>query len=270
MSMKNRQIIALLTDFGHNSWYTSAIKGVILGISSGVNIVDISHDVPPQDIQKGAYILDFVSRYYSKDTIFLCIVDPGVGTDRSLIILKTEVGHLFVAPDNGLLTLVAIREVTRKIIKIKNTRYMLSEVSKTFHGRDVMAPVAAHLANGAPIESLGPEIKRIKRLVLERPIVEERTIKGKIIFVDDFGNIITNIESLRLREIDLVIGNKIRVTLGRSNDIVNLFEKYSDAKVSVSLGLVGSTNFFELAVNRGDAAKRYGASTGMDIVIERI
>jgi S-adenosyl-L-methionine hydrolase (adenosine-forming) len=270
MLRKNRHIIALLTDFGHRNWYTSAIKGAILSISSEVNIVDISHDVPRQDVQTGAYILNFVSRYYPKDAIFLCVVDPGVGTERSLVVLETKAGHLLVAPDNGLLSLVASREGVRKIVEIKNKRYMLSEVSQTFHGRDIMAPVAAHLANGEPIESFGPEIKRIKLLELKKPIVEGRTIKGKIIFIDDFGNVITNIEGSILEEIGSTLGVKIRVTLGSSNAVVTLLQTYADVKASAPLGLVGSDNLFELAVNRGDAAKRYGASTGMDIAVESV
>jgi S-adenosylmethionine hydrolase len=194
-------------------------------------------------------------------------VDPSVGTDRNLIIMESEEGHYFVAPDNGLLTLVAKLEGIEKIVRITNRKYMLKEISRAFHGRDIMAPAAAHLARGEPIERFGPKMKKIVRLDIEEPHAENGTIRGRIIFVDDFGNIITNIDEDILKKTDIEFGVEISVTFPSSNEMMLFSQTYGDVEVGKPLGIIGSSGFFEISVNCGDAAKRYHVYPGSDVMI---
>jgi S-adenosylmethionine hydrolase len=267
LARKNRQIVAILTDFGQQSWYVPAIKGVILSLCPDVEIVDLSHQVPRQDVLAGAYILGFSSIYYPRDTVFLCIVDPSVGTDRNLIIMESEKRHYFVAPDNGLLTLVAKHEGIEKIVKITNRKYMLEKISRTFHGRDILAPAAAHLARGEPLEKFGPKVKKIVRLRIEEPHVENGNIRGKIIFVDEFGNIITNIDEATLKEATMKMGVEISVTFPSSKEMMPFKQTYCDVEEGKPLGLIGSSGFFEISVNCGVAAERYHVRSGSDVII---
>ena len=267
MAEKSRQIVAILTDFGQQSWYVPAIKGVILTICPDARIVDLSHQVPRQDVLAGAFILGFSSVYYPRGTVFLCIVDPSVGTDRNLIIMESDERHYFVAPDNGLLTFVAKREGIKKIVKITNRKYMLREISRTFHGRDILAPAAAYLTRGEPLEKFGPKVKKIVRLDIEEPRVENGKVRGKIIFVDDFGNMITNIGEAILKKADIKSGTEISVMFTSFSEMMLFCQTYDDVKADKPLGLIGSTGFFEISVNHGDAAKRYHAYPGSDVII---
>ena len=266
---KRKPVIAILTDFGPRNWYASTLKGVILGICPDATIVDLCHDVPPQQIEAGAYILAFVSKYYPEGTVFLCVVDPGVDTSRELVALETEANHIYVAADNGLLTLVADREGVRKIVKILNRRFMLPDISHTFHGRDILAPVAAHLANGEVLENFGPLKEGIMKLEIEEPVVEEGKIKGKVILVDDFGNAVTNIEASMLNRIGVKVGSRITVTVGSLKAEIPFFETYADIGVGEPLILIGSNGFLELSVNRRNAAKRYKVYSGSKIELCR-
>ena len=267
MAEKSRLIVAILTDFGQQSWYVPAIKGVLLTICPDARIVDLSHQVPRQDVLAGAFILGFSSIYYPRGTVFLCIVDPTVGTDRNLIIMESEERHYFVAPDNGLLTLVAKRERIEKIVKITNRKYMLREISRTFHGRDILAPVAAHLTRGEPLEKFGPKVKKMVRLDIEKPHAKNGTVKGKIIFVDDFGNMITNIGGSILKKAGITLGVEISVIFPSSNEMMPFSQTYDDVEAGKPLGLIESSGFFEISVNCGDAAKRYHVYSGSDVII---
>lgn len=189
------RIIALLTDFGNKDGFVGAVKGVILSINPDVNIVDISHEVEPFDILEASLILKSTYRYFPKGTIFLTVVDPGVGTKRKKIIVKTE-DYIFIAPDNGVLTLPLQNQTVESVIEIENDRYYLDLKTNTFHGRDIFAPVAAYISKGEPLENFGKRSLYYKKIEDIKPYMEGNKTIGRIIKFDRFGNGITNIDYL--------------------------------------------------------------------------
>ncbi|WEU39764.1 MAG: SAM-dependent chlorinase/fluorinase [Candidatus Odinarchaeum yellowstonii] len=259
------RIITLTTDFGLTDEYIGAVKGVILSINPDVKIVDITHQIPKYNIRKGALVLRSVIPYYPPSSIHIGIVDPGVGSERNIIIVKTRSEKYLVGPDNGLLYPTALREGVLKIVKFTNLKYSLRRVSDTFHGRDIMAPIAAYLTKNVSLEDFGCEIKGIIPLELEYYKLLERGVEGKVIDVDDFGNIITSLpvsilfESLnkRVEYFTLLIrGAKFNVKVGRI---------FADTSEGGLIALPGSKGFIEIAVNKGSAAKNLGANIG-DII----
>ncbi len=187
--------IALLTDFGTRDWYVGALKGVIASRAPGVPLIDITHEVPPHDVMAGAFTLAAVVPWFPIGTVFLAVVDPEVGSRRSLVAARVD-GRYLVGPDNGLLALCIAGGRHVRIIRLTNSRYWLTPLSRTFHGRDIMAPVAAHLATGGTLASLGVPMRRIIPLAL--PSVERRgrTMRGRIVHIDAFGNLVTNLRPL--------------------------------------------------------------------------
>ncbi len=250
MPTSNR-IITLLTDFGTSDGYVSIMKGVILGINPDATIVDISHDVQPQNIRQAAYLLDTVYAYYPQDTIHIVVVDPGVGTKRQAVVVKTPEA-LFIAPDNGVLSLVAKDRIGT--IAITNPKYWLSKVSATFHGRDIFAPVAAHLSLGISPNKFGETISSIITLASPQPKIEpDGAIIGQVIHIDHFGNLITNIKSNDLPQTDFVIELKNSV-------ISRLISSYAEG--DELLALIGSNDHLEIGVKNGNAAAILGAEYG--------
>ena len=190
-------VITLLTDFGTDSPYVAMMKGVIFSINPHVTIVDITHAIPPQDIRSAAFVLNEVCRRFPSGTVHLAVVDPGVGTDRDLVYL--EIGQQrFVGPDNGLFSRVARDRVITRIHVLAERDYWLPEISATFHGRDIMAPVAARLSLGLDPVLVGPRLERLVDLAWPQAQVGARQIVGEIQAVDSFGNLITNITSAQL------------------------------------------------------------------------
>ena len=188
------QIVTLTTDFGRESIYVAQMKGVLLGINPHVTIVDVTHEIPPQDIQTGAWILRQVVPTFPRGSVHLAVVDPGVGTDRPCLCADLD-GRYLIAPDNGLITYLAEVLPVRAIVRLENPAYRLPSVSATFHGRDVMAPAAAWLTLGVTLDQLGPAHSGFVRLPEgSAPTLSERQIHGRVVFVDRFGNLITNIE----------------------------------------------------------------------------
>lgn len=195
-------IIAMLTDFGTSDGNTGVMKGVILGIAPGTQIVDLTHDIPPQDITTGAWVLQAAWRYFPAGTIFLCVVDPGVGSARRPIALRRG-EHSFVGPDNGLFSYLLAgaeaddqrRAAPLQAVALDNQRYHLPHVSATFHGRDIFAPAAAHLARGVPFASLGTLLDpaRLVSIALPQPIWQGVTLVGHVLHIDHFGNLITDL-----------------------------------------------------------------------------
>lgn len=190
-----RRTIALLTDFGDRDGFVGALKGVILSINPDVNLIDISHNVPSFNILDGSIVLRATYNYFPKGTIFLSVVDPGVGTERKAIIVKTE-SYIFVGPDNGLLSPALKKQTIEKIVSVENGRYFLKTDTNTFHGRDIFAPIVAYISLGEPLENFGPEIDRLADIGKLEAIYEEDRIVGRIIKFDKFGNAITNLETL--------------------------------------------------------------------------
>jgi S-adenosylmethionine hydrolase len=236
--------IALLTDFGTRDPYVAAMKGVIAS-RTGSAIADLTHDIAPFDILEAAWFLRSAAPFWPAGTIFVCVVDPGVGTDRKLIAAEHD-GRLYLAPDNGLLSLVVPESAA--VVSIENESYFLPSTSETFHGRDRFAPVAAALANGRQISKLGPVVDAIVRLPYQPPRYGDDRAEGTIVAVDRFGNLITDIERALLPFDDF--------TLHAGQLVIDRIEKnYGDAEPGAFM-IVGSSGCIEISIANGSAAER--------------
>jgi len=265
-----KKIITLLTDFGLKDPYVSAMKGVILSICPDANIVDISHEIRKFDIRQGAYILAASAPFFPKGTIHIGVVDPGVGTIRKAIIIETK-RSFYIGPDNGLLTLAALREGIREVVQITNKKYMLPRVSHTFHGRDIFASAAAHLANGVPIEDFGPPLEKYETLSFSEPHVRKNQVEGEIIYIDGFGNIVTNIYSEILEKTGINEGDKIKILLNdKLEKVLRICKAYDEVKKGDFLAIIGSSNFLEISINQGNAAQKLNVKEGAKIVVKII
>ncbi|MHA1270999.1 MAG: SAM hydrolase/SAM-dependent halogenase family protein [Candidatus Helarchaeota archaeon] len=288
--MINR-IITLLTDFGTSDPYVAIMKGVILSISSNTSIIDITHNIPKFNIIKGALVLLNSGRFFPKDTIHVIVIDPGVGSHRLPILIKTK-NYFLIGPDNGVLSLLAYKDGIEKVIALKNTEYFLSKVSMTFHGRDIFAPVAAHLANGIDIEAFGDIIENIQKI---NDIYFSTGIKKSndeiicnVIDTDNFGNIITNVpESMIIDTINELKksgkfkpSNKITIKICKGlkfdslKQITNIefpFKKtYSDVEKHNFLSLIGSHGNLEFSKNQGSASESLNISPGEQLILKII
>ena len=185
-------VITLMTDFGTRDHFAGVMKGVILNINPQVRIVDITHAIPLQDVHGAAFLIDSTYRYYPDGTIHVVVVDPGVGSRRRAIICQTDTAY-FVCPDNGVLSYVLGNDTEHRVVELGNTDYRLSEVSNTFHGRDIFAPAAAHLSRGISLSQFGDAVNNVVQLPVQIPQVTKTTVVGSIIWIDHFGNLITNL-----------------------------------------------------------------------------
>jgi S-adenosyl-L-methionine hydrolase (adenosine-forming) len=244
-------VIALLTDFGTSDGHVAAMKAVIQSICPKPTIIDISHGIAPQRIAEARFILWSVYRYFPPKTIFVCVVDPGVGTKRKIIAVKTQ-KHMFLAPDNGLLDLVLTGSEVKKAIVIKDQKYFLKDISNTFHGRDIFSPAAAHLAKGIKITSLGPSISLKKPKDIFIPVSNKGDYNGTVIYSDRFGNLITNFQTKKIRQAELKIKEKV----------VYLHNTYGDVNEGELLALTGSSGLIEIAVRNGSAKEKLHADYG--------
>src|SRR5271169_6206266 len=196
VSKQNPFPVAIITDFGYRVHYVGVMKGVIASIAPRATIIDITHGIPAQSIVAGAIALRESWRYFPPRTVFLAVVDPGVGTARAPIAIETRAGARFVGPDNGLLWLAAKEAGIKRVVKLTSRRHRLTNVSATFHGRDIFAPAAAYLWRGTPITALGPALRpaSIVQLDLPHPVESAREVRGEVIYVDGFGNLVSNID----------------------------------------------------------------------------
>jgi len=252
--MKPGGIITLLTDFGDRDGFVGMMKGVMLSINPRVKIVDISHHVPSQDIETGAFVLKNSYHYFPPGTIHVAVVDPGVGSERRILAVAAD-EYFFIAPDNQILKYIFHTIETLTVIEVLNRKFFLNEVSQTFHGRDIFAPVAAHLSSGVPIENLGSVIHDYDRGEIDVPVITDEKIIGRIIYSDKFGNLITNISeaSLRKRSYSIVIGSLI---------ITRLSQSYADAGIGQPLAIIGSSGYLEIAVRNGNARQQLSLKRG--------
>ena len=256
-------IITLTTDFGVGSPYVAAVKGVILTICPAATIVDLSHSVPPQDIAAGALVLEETTPWFPPKTIHVAVVDPGVGTSRA--ILYARIGsHQFIAPDNGLLDRVMRCCPAAELRRITNREYWLKEISNTFHGRDIMAPVAARLAMGLDADVLGPLTRDVTKLDLPEAVEQAGRIRGQVIAIDSFGNLATNIPAKMLAG---------RPTDSRACVVCGLYETYGiyrtfgEQSQGMLVALVNSSGRVELALVGDNAAEQLGVSVGTPVVV---
>lgn len=257
-------IIALLTDFGDQDEYVGLMKGVILSICPAARIVDLCHRVKPQDITQAAFIIQAAWRYFPKTTIHLVVVDPGVGGRRAIIAVQVK-GQVILAPDNGVLTRVVDDQKPDAAVRVENAEFFLDSVSPTFHGRDIFAPVAAHIANGIALDRLGPklnpaEIMRIKDLTCH--ITPDGQLVGRIVGIDRFGNLLTNIDAGRLKDFRRSgQGSSPTIKIG-DRQIHGLSETYAKVPPGAPAALVGSRGYLEIAVNLGSARRHFNATSG--------
>jgi len=257
-------IITLTSDFGYRDPYVAEMKGVILSISPQASIIDISHQVDKFNIQTGAFLLSSVASYYPKGTIHVAVVDPGVGTSRKALLIETT-KQFFIGPDNGVLAPVVHRQGIQHIYHITNFDMMLPKISPTFHGRDVFAPMAAHLANGISPSTSGPELQKITLLELGGLRKKNGIIWGEVIHIDDFGNLITNIPVEELGLSDLV-----NLVIQVKNKTVKLSQFFAEKKKKELLAIIGSHGQLEISVNQGSAAKKLNVKIGDPIKILEI
>ncbi|MBE2185050.1 MAG: SAM-dependent chlorinase/fluorinase [Anaerolineae bacterium] len=281
--MTSFPIIALITDFGIQDHYAAAMKGVILEICRQAQIVDITHAVPPQNIHRAAYILYNAYAYFPEGTIFVAVVDPGVGSSRRAVVVQHQ-GKMFVVPDNGLLSYVLAGAPGERpdAVELTNTQVQLSRVSSTFHGRDIFAPAAAHLARGVPISEMGGGVDDLVRLRLPECAIAGDTITGNVWDIDTFGNIVTTIGRLRWVEQDKLLlqpafgVQKDSVTLDAQSLSVEIGDRliaplhrtYAAFSVGQAGSLVGSEGFLEIAVREGNAAQYVHAAVGDPVKIQ--
>jgi S-adenosyl-L-methionine hydrolase (adenosine-forming) len=263
---KARPPIAIVTDFGYRDHYVGVMKGVIAKIAPDAPVIDITHGIPPQSIVAGAIALRESWRFFPPRTIFLAVVDPGVGTERAPIAIETRAGARFAGPDNGVLALAAHEAGIKRIVKLSSARHRLPAVSATFHGRDVFAPAAAWLWRGEPIGNLGPAIRSIRRVAIPQPIASARGIRGEVIYADGFGNLVTNIGRAAVDRLAASFSGRISVRIDRSA-AMPIVEAYGYARTGVPLAAFGSMNLLEIAVRDGSAASRFKAGAGASVMV---
>ena len=240
-----KRIITLTTDFGVDDHYVGSMKGVVLGINNEAVITDITHGIPKYDIFKAAYTLRNFYKYFPKDSIHVVVVDPGVGSERKPIIVQTEEG-IFIGPDNGVFSFVLKESKSVNVFEITNSEFMLQDLSNTFHGRDIFAPAAAHLSLGVDIKDFGEVIKNPVSFEIREPVIKGDEIVGEVIYVDSFGNLITNIPGALLKEYSKIqIGEFV---------IDSVAISYQDIEKGKLLAIIGSFGFLEISVNQGSAA----------------
>jgi S-adenosylmethionine hydrolase len=258
-----RPIVTLLTDFSTKDHYVASMKGVILNINPNCLLIDITHHIKPHDVIEGAFILANAYSYFPKGTIHLSVVDPGVGGVRKPILLATQ-NFFFVGPDNGLFTLVAQRDRVRKVIVLTEQKYFLPKVSMTFHGRDIFAPVAAHLSLGVKQNAFGDEIDSLEKFSFEKPITKNGKLIGGILHIDSFGNLVSNIDEEKFfrfiqdRPYIIRVGRKI---------IHGLKRGYWKGRRGEPIALIGSGGFLEISIREGNAQKVLKVKKGGLIVI---
>ncbi|HEY3351783.1 MAG TPA: SAM-dependent chlorinase/fluorinase [Polyangia bacterium] len=252
-------IITLLSDFGTADAYVAAMKGVILGLAPAARLVDVTHEIPPQDVFRGALVLREAAGSFPAGTVHLAVVDPGVGTAREPILIDTPTAR-FVGPNNGVLTLAA--QPPLRVHQLTEPALRREPASATFHGRDVFAPAAAYLARGVPAAAFGPPLDdaRLVRLALPRPRREGAVLCGEVIHVDRFGNLVTSIRAADLER----AGSRLRIEAG-GEVIMGLSRTYGEAAPGALLALIGSGGFLEVAVRDGSGAARLGLGRGAPV-----
>ena len=254
-------IITLTTDFSWQDGFVGAMKGVMLSINPNLNIIDLAHNLPRQEVFVGAMLLRNVCKFYPKGSIHVVVIDPGVGSNRKAIVAVAD-NATFVVPDNGLLSFVNQTMPIREIYSIENPALQMEKISPTFHGRDVFAPVAAHLSLGKLAQEVGPPLKQFYSFPFPEPKVSGDRIEGEITFVDTYGNLITNIEEKLFRS----WGTDCILRIG-GREIAGLSETFANANEGSPLFYAGSSGFLEVAINKGDAATAFEVTQGTKVVL---
>jgi len=260
-----RPLITLLTDFGARDAYVASLKGVILSLNPAANLVDLSHEVPPQDVKAGALILSAAAPYFPPGAIHLAVVDPGVGGQRRALAARCR-EQFWVGPDNGVFHLIFSRAPALTLVSLENPAYFRPRVSATFHGRDIFAPVAAHLSLGVDLDRFGPRITDPVSLNFPEPGFEPEAIRGEIISVDRFGNLVSNVPAA---DLTAWLGQaRLHLRVGPLR-LQGLARTYTDVAPGEFLALEGSHGFLEIACALDNAARRLQAGVGLAVEIRQ-
>jgi hypothetical protein len=265
MANRKRPVITLLTDFGLRDPYVASMKGVILSINPHCHLIDITHQVSPRDIREGAFTLAQAYASFPKGTIHLAVVDPGVGGPRRPALFVTK-NYFFVGPDNGLFTIALRTEILKQVVVLTNEKFFLPKISSTFHGRDIFAPVAAHLSLGVKPQSFGPSIKSWHKISFSDPAVKRGKLIGEIIHVDGFGNLVSNIDRERL--LQFADGRPFIISVGK-RVIRGLKRGYWEGSRGKPIALIGSGGFLEISIREGSAQKFLNTRKGNRVVVRK-
>lgn len=272
MGAQTNGLIIMITDFGVKDFYVGAMKGAMYKVFPQAKIDEISHQVSKFDIKEGAYTLAKAAPEFPPGTVFVGVIDPGVGTQRKPIVIKTKNGNYFVAPDNGLLTLIggsmgvaAVREITNRDVMRQDVQ------SSTFHGRDIFGPAAAHLAKGFAFEQIGPVLKEYVRLPISFAKMVDAAIVGQIDVIDEYGNVITNIRPDLFEGLGIQGSQTLEVEFSTQQKIrCKYVRAYGDVPVGDYVGLFGSGGVFEVAINQGNLAKQLKLETSEEIIVHKV
>lgn len=260
-----RPIITLTTDYGTSDHLVGVMKGVILGINPDAQIVDISHDVLAHDILDGALVIGQAYKYFPAKTIHVVVVDPGVGTERRPVLVAGD-QHYFIAPDNGVLSSVYDQSEALYVWHIISEHYFRQPVSKTFHGRDVFAPVAAWLSKSWQTPSFGEPITDFARFAMPKPKANGNTVKGVVLRVDHFGNLVTN---LTAEDVPALVAADGKFTIRAGNGQVSkVAPTFAQGPAGEAVGVIGSSGYLEISVNKGSAARTLSAGRGAEVTVE--
>ena len=259
-------IVTLTTDFGESDYYVGAMKGVILSINPDAQIVDLSHEIRPHDVLDAAFLISRAYRYFPAWTVHCVVVDPGVGTARRPLVVSAD-GHYFVAPDNGVLSLVCEQTEGVRVVQATATHYFLSEVSQTFHGRDVFAPLSAWLSRGTELDHFGETVTDYVRFKMPKARLEgSNLVRGAVIQIDHFGNCITNIPPQLLPDFLSSQRPSFKFRVG-STTIQQISTSYAASEPNVAFVILGSSGFLEISLNHGSAADSLKISRGAEVEV---
>ena len=251
--------ILFVTDFGVRDGAVAACKGVMWSIAPTARVVDLSHEIRPYDIESAGEVLEQVLPFYPTGTVAVAVVDPGVGSERKAVAILTRQGHVLVGPDNGLFTLVMQAEGVERAVELRERRYFrVASTSSTFHGRDIFAPVAAHLAVGTPLDSLGPPIVPVQLAIRSARIADNRIV-GTVRYIEDpYGNVVTDISAALLDSLPAEVGDSLEVRIGSRTLRLPWHNTFSDVARGHALAVMHSRGLLSFSINQGDFASRFG------------
>jgi len=266
-----RPTIVFMTDFGTANESVAICKAVMLGIAPDARIMDITHQVTPFSIEEGARFLEAITPYYPAGTIFVAVVDPGVGTSRKAVVVKSKKGQYFVLPDNGLITLVLDRDGLDSAREITNTNWMIqAPISSTFHGRDIFSPVGAHLASGWDFTLIGPPVSQLVRLTPKVPAITDSGIAGDVIALDDpFGSLVTNIPGEEFKKLGYILGDKLVVEINKKPVTLPFVKTFMEVPVGDLLLFIDSRDRVSVAVNEENYSRKFNVVPPASIFIPR-